>query len=184
MLSKTIFAQNIAMLAEIYDKSLTKTLQSVYYAVLQEMGDEDFKQAVKRLLQERVFATFPKPAEILSLSNVKKEVILEVDETELKAKELIDLVHGMDYAIEQKHSETSIDYNTLLNDVKFPTLSDEDKAILNNVAPHYGLKVLIANIRTYQTTKDALNAFKQAIKQSERSGSLEISSDVRKMIKG
>jgi len=121
---------------------------------------------------------------VAKVAETFKEVILEVDEVELKAKELIDLVHSMDYTIELKHAETSIDYNTLLNDVKFPTLSKDDEAILNNVKPYCSYKLLISNIRAYQTTKDALNAFIQAVKQSEKSGSLEISSDVRKMIKG
>jgi len=181
MLNKTIFAQNLTMLCEIYDKSLTKTLQSVYYAVLQDMQDEDFKQAVKRLLQERVFATFPKPAEILSLSNVKKVDVVEIDEIELKAKELIELVQSMNGTIYQKHIESGIRFDDLLESVKFPSVDDETIAILNSVKPYCSLKGLIGGINRFQTSKDTLNAFIQAIKQNQRGESLTIENPIERL---
>lgn len=157
----------MALLAEIYDKSLTKTLQSVYYAVLQDMQDDDFKQAVKRLLQERVFATFPKPAEILSLSNVTKVVVDEVDATELKAKELIKLVEGMNHSIYLESEKGMGTFDDLLEAVSFPTVCEDTKAILSKVKPFYDLKQLIKGINTYQTSVEQIKAFKQALSQPQ-----------------
>lgn len=168
MLDKTIFAQNMTLLAEIYDKQLTNALNSVYYAVLQEMSNEDFKQSIKRLLQERTFATFPKPAEILALSNVKKVEVIEIDQHEEKAKELISLVYAMNDTIYREHIKTGISFDRLLAAAKFPSVSDEDIAILNNVKPHYNLKSLIAGISQYANTAEQLQAFKNAITQSKR----------------
>jgi len=179
MLNKTVFAQNITVLAEIYDKTLTNTLQSVYYAVLQDMQDEDFKQAVKRLLQERVFATFPKPAEILSLSNVKKEVILEVDQNELKAKELIELVKGMNESVYQQHIKTGIRFNDLMNKVMFPTIEEETIAILNQVKPYCSYKLLVSNINAYQTSIEQLQAFKNALKFKETLAVVNVTEQLR-----
>ena len=179
MLDKVIFSQNMALLAEIYDKALTKPLQSVYYAVLQDMTDEDFKQAVKRLLQERTFATFPKPAEILALSKVVKEVIVEIDKDEEKAKELIELVHSMNNTIYQEHIRTGIQFDVLLDDVKFPTVEKSIIAILDNVKPYYNHKQLISNINLYGTSKEQLQAFKQAVKQGEVT---QIASNVKKLL--
>jgi len=166
MLDKTIFVQNMAGLCEVYDKSLTKTLQNIYYAILKDMQDEDFKQAIKRLLQERVFATFPKPAEILSLSNVKKIVTEKVDEVEQKAKELIELVHSMNNQVYADAKRMGTQFEDLLKLVKFPQVNDDDIAILNQVKPHNDLKQLISNIYTYQTGLEQLKAFKNAVNYS------------------
>ena len=164
MLNKTIFVQNMAGLCEVYDKSLTKTLQNIYYAILRDMQDEDFKQAVKRLLQERVFATFPKPAEILSLTNIKKEAILEVNETELKAKELILWCETANSTIFDNAKKSGRTFEDELKGTKFISLSDSDMSVLNQVKPYMSHKELINNIRVYQTSKDTLSAFMDALK--------------------
>jgi len=184
MLDKVTFSQNMAGLCEVYDRSLTKTLQNIYYAVLKDMQDDDFKQAIKRLLQERVFATFPKPAEILELSKIKKVAVVEVDVNREKAKEYIKLVHSMNEAVYQHHIKTGHRFDDCLRAAKFENVSDEVKAILNQVKPYYNHKDLVANISKYQTTKEAENAFIQAIEQSDRNEPLAINGDVRKMIKG
>lgn len=181
MLTKIIFAQNMVALGEIYDKTLSDKLQSLYYAVLKDMSDKDFKQAVKRLLQERVFATFPKPAEILSLSNIKEVVVVEVDETEEKAKELIKLVKGMNESVYQQHIKTGIRFDDLINKVMFPTVEDEIIAILDRVKPYGSHKLLVSNINAYQTSIEQLQAFKNALKF----GASEIANaKLNKMIKG
>jgi len=163
MLNKTIFAQNMAGLCEVYNRELTKTLQNIYYAILKDMQDDDFKQAIKRLLQERVFATFPKPAEILSLSNVKKVMIVEVDEIEEKAKELIEFVHSAYLDVEREHAQTGIDFDSCLKALKFNSLSKEDEAVLNNVKPYKNLKTLVKNINAYATSLEQVKAFKNAL---------------------
>jgi len=183
MLNKTTFAQNLTMLCEVYDKSLTKTLQSVYYAVLQDMKDEDFKQAIKRLLQERVFATFPKPAEILTLSNVKKVDTPKVDEVEIKAKELIKLVHDMNAQIFRDSEHMEVTFDDLLEVVEFPTVCKNDMAMLEKVKPHYNAKLLVKHINTYRTSVDELQAFKSAIKQHEK-GATIIANKVTNLLKG
>jgi len=178
MLDNTIFAQNMNALGVIYEKTLTKELLKIYYAILQVMENEDFKQAIRGLLSERVYPTFPKPAEILERTNVK-EVIQLTDEHEVKAKELIDLVYDMNNEIYQTHIKSGKSFDTLLEAVKFPSVSDEDIAILNNVRPHFSLKLLISNISAYQTSLEQLQAFKMAIKQG---GQEAMSFEVRKRL--
>lgn len=181
MLDKIIFAQNIAMLAEIYDRSLTKTLQSVYYAVLQDMQDDDFKQAVKRLLQERVFATFPKPAEILSLSNVKKVDVVVTDEVETKAKELISACETMNTILCTEAHGKNMSFDDYIVTHNFNNICDETKAILNSVKPYCGYVQLIKSIRQYQDSQVQLRAFMQAIKYSEKEP-LAINSGIKKLL--
>lgn len=165
----------------MYDRSLTKTLQNIYYAVLKDMKDEDFKQAIKRLLQERVFATFPKPAEILELSAIKKVVSAEIDDTEIRANELITLVYSMNATVFENAKASGRTFEDELRGTIFRNIED-DIAILNNVKPYCEYKQLVNNISCYQTSKEQLKAFKDAIKQ--KGESLAIGSDVRLMLRG
>ena len=181
MLNKQIFAQNITMLAEIYDRTLTKTLQSVYYAVLSEMSDEDFKQAIKRLLQERVFATFPKPAEILSLSNVKKVATIEINESKSKAEKLISGVETMNTVLWNEAKDLKRVFEDYVRMYEFENVCDETKTILNNVAPHYSIAELTINIRKYQTGIDAVNAFERAIEQTDKSDAVQIGNSIERV---
>jgi len=181
MLSKVVFAQNFTMLAEVYDKPLTKTLQSTYYYLLKEMSDDDFKQAIKRLLSERTFASMPKPAEILELTSVVKVVVKEVNENELKANELILLVKAMNDSIYQEHIKTGVRFDDLLQAASFPKVSSEDIAVLNKIRPYYELKSLIAGINQYQTSSDTLNAFKDALKS--KSADLEMIQNIKSKLR-
>jgi hypothetical protein len=168
MLDKVIFAKNMAVLAEVYDKTLTEALQNIYYAVLKDMNDEDFKQAVKRLLQERVFATFPKPAEILSLS--KAEVLdAIIDATTAEAKRLISACETMNTILFKECNNIGVPFEDYVMDYEFNNLQDSTKGLLSAVKPYSDYKRLIVNIRRYQTSSDALNAFKQAIIQVGKS---------------
>ena len=176
MLSKTVFSQMLVMLCEVYDKPLTKTLSSTYYFLLQDMSDEDFKQAVKCMMMERTFATLPKPAEILSYS--KAEKVVEVDQSEVKAKELIGMVYTINDSIYVKSAETNTPFLELLKIASFPTMSEEDRMILENVKPHYDLKLLIEKISCYPTAKIQLDAFMDAVKNPHRA----ISHNVKKML--
>jgi predicted restriction endonuclease len=170
MLSKETLAKNMALLGEIYERPLSKPLMDSYHALLKEMNDDDFKQAVKRMLQERTFSTFPKPAEILSYSNVDKELVQIVDETELKAKEMIAKVEIMNTILFDEAKKTGEMFEDYVRKYHFDNVSDESKAILNSVKPYYDLKSLVINIRRYQTSIDAINAFKSAIRQTELNG--------------
>lgn len=101
-------------------------------------------------------------------------------EVDIKAKELIELVAIMNRQIEKDHARTSIDFNTLLANVNFPTLSKEDEAILSRVKPCYDLKQLIAKNTNGWGSVEQLNAYKQAIQNTHKVELL--SSDVKKMI--
>lgn len=164
MLNNKTFAENMALLGEIYDKPLNKMLLKVYYAILKDMQDEDFKQAIKRLLSERVYPTFPKPAEILELSNVEKIVIVEIDELEEQAKELIQWCETANATIFENAKMSGRTFDDEIKGTKFTSLSDSDLSVLNAVKPYCNHKQLIGNIRTYQTSREAINAFKSALK--------------------
>jgi len=136
----------------------------------------DFYQSV---MDEDAFGNGVKA--VINVAERFKPQIIEVDELEIKAKELIDLVRAMNDAIYRDHAKTGIAFDNLLNGVKFPNVSADDIVILNNVRPHYNLKLLIGGINTYQTSIDALNAFKNAITNNHLA--IENSS-VSKMIRG
>ncbi len=105
----------------------------------------------------------------------------QVDEIELKAKQLIKLIHDMNYAIEKDHAKMSIDFNILLKHVEFKDVNEEDLAILNSVKPCCNLKLLIAKDTSGWTSQEQLRAFVQALKQID-GGSLAIDSKLKKMI--
>lgn len=84
MLDKKVFAQYITGLCEIYNKQPTKSLLQLYYFVLHQMHEEEFKSSIVELLKTRKFATLPKPAEILEYSRPDLETlaILAIDDIE------------------------------------------------------------------------------------------------------
>lgn len=161
MLSYDLCVKNITMLAEIYEKQLTKPFVNIYYEVLKEMTDEDFKDAIRQLLSERVYPSFPKPAEILSLR--KQVVVGGDDEITKEAKRLIDLTRAMNESVYQEYIRTGIPFNDLLDRAKFTGVSQNDIAILDKVKPHYSHKLLVGRINHFQTTLEAISVFKKAI---------------------
>lgn len=183
MLTKTIFAASMALISEIYDRELSKTLMSSYYSLLKEMEDSDFQQAVKRMLQERTVATLPKPAEVLAYSNVKKVEVAEVDPAETKAKEMIQAVETMNTILCTEAHRANMTVDDYLQDFSFSNISDDSKVILNNVSPFYNLKQLVMGIRQYQTAVDALNAFIRAINQNNNESLAIESKQMKIMIK-
>lgn len=165
MLSYELCVKNITMLAEVYEKQLTKPFVNIYYEVLREMSDDNFKQAIRRLLSERVYPTFPKPAEILQF---KIEDTEQIDHVAIEAKRLIDLVGAMNESVYQEHIKTGKSFNDLLDSAKFISVEESDIAVLDQIKPHYSHKLLVANINHYQTSKDLLNAFIDAIHFSSK----------------
>lgn len=118
---------------------------------------------------------------IIETAELFKPQSLEIDQVEIKAKELIELVHAMNYTIEKEHAKTGIDFNTLLDDVIFTALSEEDEQILNNVSPCFNMKLLIAKDNLGWGTIEQLQAYKNAI----RNGATQIANTrLNKMIKG
>jgi len=65
MLNKELFSKNMVAIGEMYGKKLSKEILRMYYMVLEDMTDEQFKQAVKVIMQTHVWSTLPKPAEFI-----------------------------------------------------------------------------------------------------------------------
>jgi CRISPR/Cas system CSM-associated protein Csm2 small subunit len=90
-----------------------------------------------------------------------------IDYTEEKAKELVALVEAINAKIGEDAKNMGVDFVKLANSVILPTAGVENLKILDNVKPYYSYKSLIINIRHYQTSIDAINAFKTAIEYAE-----------------
>ena len=65
MLSKDMFSKMMTMLCEVYGKKQTDQFMETYYFVLKEMNDGEFQFSVLAMLKNRVYPSFPKPAEIM-----------------------------------------------------------------------------------------------------------------------
>ncbi len=92
-----------------------------------------------------------------------------IDDVEQEAKELIELCEGLNTQIGNDAKRMGEDFKKLVYAAKFPTLDTDKIAVLNSVKPHRDHRVLIINIRHYQTAKDSLEAFKSAIRYVDRS---------------
>lgn len=84
--------------------------------------------------------------------------------TELKAKELIELVEGINTSVSNTTIGKGIDFAKYVRENIRLTISEDDIAILDRVKPYINHKELIINIRRYPTAKDSLDAFIYAIK--------------------
>lgn len=63
MKNKKKFTECMTMLGELFDKEISKTLQTVYWDILQPFDDERCVMAFNQVVKECKF--FPKPVEIL-----------------------------------------------------------------------------------------------------------------------
>lgn len=152
-----------------------------YQAVAEEtdsVQERDFMDFYKAVMSENTYGNGLQA--IIKVAERFKPVVIDL--SEIKANELIDLVHSMNNAVYQKHLESGISFDVLLDDVKFPNVDSRDIAILNEVEPHYNLKSLIAGINHYGTSINKLTAFKQAIIRAENNQHIAIDSKVSKMI--
>lgn len=75
-LTKQDFAQQFTALCEVYDKEPTKALMEIYFSILQHLDPEVFKQCIMGLLANRVYPSFPKPAEILESTLVDTDALV------------------------------------------------------------------------------------------------------------
>jgi len=66
MLDKKVFAENFIILCEIFDKTPTKGLISIYYEVLKKLNNDEFKTAMQNLLSSWSYNYMPKPANFLN----------------------------------------------------------------------------------------------------------------------
>ena len=83
---------------------------------------------------------------------------------ELKAKELILWCETANSTIFDNAKKSGRTFEDELKGTKFISLSDSDMSVLNQVKPYMSHKELINNIRVYQTSKDTLSAFMDALK--------------------
>lgn len=111
---------------------------------------------------------------VAKVAETFKPSIMEVDELTIEANRLIDLVKAMNNSVYQIHLKTGDRFDDVLDNVKFTSTSDEDISILNQVKPHCNHKLLIVNINSYQTSIEALEAFKSAIKQNGNKSEFQI----------
>ena len=71
------FMKSFAVLMEIYGVNYSEATIEVYYEILKDISPKEFEISVKNILKERVFTSFPKPAEFLQLIYGKKEELEE-----------------------------------------------------------------------------------------------------------
>jgi hypothetical protein len=84
MLNKQLFSSMMTMLCELYNRQQTQPLIDVYYLVLKQMGDEEFKASMMMILEKRVYASMPKPAEILEFAKPNLEAIASLALSDLE----------------------------------------------------------------------------------------------------
>jgi len=87
----------------------------------------------------------------------------KMNRIEEKAKELIELTHTMNSVVFNSSRSSGRTFEEELKGTKFVNVPPKIISILDNVAPFYSHKKLIADIRTYPTAKDELIAFVSAI---------------------
>ena len=85
-----------------------------------------------------------------------------------KANELYNIALAMSLEVEKEHSRTGIDFDVLMNGAIFKNIPQEDIDVLDNVYPHYSHKDLASNLSLYQTSKEALDRIKEAIKKLDK----------------
>ena len=103
-----------------------------------------------------------------------------IDPCEDQAKQVINLVRSMNEAVFNNAKATGRTFDAELKITAFPTVSNEDIAILNNVKPYYEYKSLVTNINHYSTAKECLEAFKMAI---SRKDNIALSNQVTQRLK-
>ena len=63
------FAEAMAVLSAVFDngREISRPLIGIYYNALENYTITDIRNAVQRMVKERVYASFPKPAEIVNM---------------------------------------------------------------------------------------------------------------------
>lgn len=123
---------------------------------------------------------------IISVAESFKPKPLEpiIDATTAEAKRLINACETMNTILFDQSNKFGINFEDYVNDYEFTNLQESTKALLSAVKPYTDYKRLIINIRRYQTSIDAENAFKNAIMLEAKNGTLAIENTrVRKMIR-
>ena len=83
MVSDKVFEEAIAGLEAMYNKKLDSFTLNLYRTIINKnFNDNNFKDAVVKLLETRVYPTFPKPAEFLEVikpsdEQIESEIVIE-----------------------------------------------------------------------------------------------------------
>ena len=77
MLNYKLFVENMTGLSEVYGQEVTPAMMKIYYLALQELSDQQFKQAMNYIIQTHKFNCLPKPAEFLTLFHESKEQVAQ-----------------------------------------------------------------------------------------------------------
>jgi len=159
---------NLATISDELDHIPNEKLKEFYKAV---MTADSFGNGMKAIITTA--ETFkPKPLEALT------------DATTAEANRLINACETMNTILFNESNKLGIPFESYIENYEFTNLQESTKALLNTVKPHCNYKRLIINIRQYQTSIDALKAFKNAIeKSSNKNTALLESGIVRKLIK-
>ena len=150
---------------------------------LREITNERLKEFYKLVMTSDSYGNGMKA--IIQVAEQFKPKPLEpiIDATTAEAKRLISACETMNTILFKECNNIGIPFEDYVMDYEFNNLQDSTKALLSAVKPYSDYKRLIINIRRYQTSSDALNAFKQAIIQVGKSEYAMIeNSRVKKML--
>lgn len=92
MITKEGFNNTMNMLMGVYNKDLPpKDIHNVYFLLFNKNfeSDEELQQATLKVLETRVFPSFPKPAEFLEACKLKVDVESEITQAIIQIKETI-----------------------------------------------------------------------------------------------
>lgn len=154
-----------------------------YQAVAEEIEyiqDRDFMDFYKASMAENTYGNGLQA--IMKVAEQFKP--RQTDLTEIKAKELIQWCETANATIFDEANKSGLTFDDELKRTGFVRLIEESDTltILNAVKPHCDYKKLVANISLFENGAVELQAFKNAIHQTQRGG-LATSYNVRKMIK-
>ena len=88
------FIKIFSVLMEIYGTNFSEATINIYYEILKDIPVKEFEISVKKILTDRVFTSFPKPAEFLHLIYGKKEEQEEAIISEAVSKFILCLKKG------------------------------------------------------------------------------------------
>lgn len=86
MLKYSIFIRNFITMAELYDKNFSEATVEIYYKTVQDLSNQEFESACMKILMERVFPSFPKPAEFRECVFGSKQLNISVHTIEALTK--------------------------------------------------------------------------------------------------
>lgn len=149
---------NFATIADEIKNIPNDRLKDFYKKV---MSADSFGNGMKSIIQTAEQFN-PKPLEPIE------------DAITAEAKRLITACEQMNTILFNECNKIGIPFDDYVRDYEFKNIQDSTKALLSQIKPYCDYKRLIINIRRYQTSKDALNAFKTAILQSGKKDSAMI----------